>query len=190
MGKSRAISKGSLQWHRVEILFWVVNSSEKNRLVTTRRFDQYAPSKTKLCPWYHCKHSLLILRQREICKRTKLQVLQRAIMKLFMESYIVSNPSIHQSMLKSLLFHGFIQANIIPQTFPLDSAARVFSHASKTENMSPFPGGKCSPVCRATKDKLRGGGGGWGGGGVEDKLRAGVTDQRRRIANSFLKKIK
>ena len=29
------ISKDYLRWHHVEILFWVVNGSEKNRLVTT-----------------------------------------------------------------------------------------------------------------------------------------------------------
>ena len=34
--------KDCLRWHHVEILFWVVMSFEKNWLVTTRRFNQYA----------------------------------------------------------------------------------------------------------------------------------------------------
>ena len=34
--------KDCLQWHYVEILFWGINSSEKNWLVTTQFFDQYA----------------------------------------------------------------------------------------------------------------------------------------------------
>ena len=35
----KKFSEDCLQWHHVEILFWVVNSSEKNRLVPTSGED-------------------------------------------------------------------------------------------------------------------------------------------------------
>ena len=54
------LSKDCLQWHHVKILFWVVISSEKNRLVTTGHSDQYVLIVFRIgAHWSSCNQPVL-----------------------------------------------------------------------------------------------------------------------------------